>query len=266
MPYSLRFLRDSKNRKVFDRWSNTFVVYLIVNLVNKKKYVGVTKHIKTRVHEHIRYSVNEYKVSMYLHKAIRKYGLQNFTIKILRECENYNTLNDLECEFIKKHKSNNPKFGYNLTSGGKAGVPNDITIIKKRESSKKINVGQYDLNGNLIEKYESIMEASRQLNIKNSDIHRCCKKGWSRNGFLFYKSNMEIPEIIDPFVSKRGLNFKGKSLLPHNRISGVLLNKLTGQKFSGSSIIELSKIVGISKDTIFRIRKKGHKIYKFMML
>ena len=263
MEYTLKFLETPINRKVFDRWSNTFLVYLITNAVNNKKYVGITRHIKIRIHEHIRYSKNNYKVSMYLHKAIKKYGLESFNIRILKTAKNYDKLNIYEKKFITQFKSNNSNLGYNLTSGGNAGIPNDITITKKINSSQKIKVGQYDLSGKLINIYNSIMEASRSLNIPDNDIHRCCKKKWSRKGFMFYKSNINIPKKIDPMVSKRGHNFKGKSLIPHNAVSGYLLNVLNGEKFHGKSIVEIAKISGLSKDTLFRIRKNSHKKYKF---
>lgn len=46
---------------------------------------------------------------------------------------------------------------------------------KGAKSKCAIAVSQYDKTGKFLKSYGSIMEASRKLNIKNSDISRCCK-------------------------------------------------------------------------------------------
>lgn len=53
------------------------------------------------------------------HQAIRKYGIEKFSINILEECAKEN-LNDLEKFYIKEYKSFTTahEFGYNMTPGG----------------------------------------------------------------------------------------------------------------------------------------------------
>ena len=94
------------------------------------------------------------------------------------------------------YKSYVNTIGYNLELGGRRGEPSSQTILKKIKSSKKIKVGQYNLNGELIRIFNSFKEASRFLNISDSDIHRCCKNNGTRNGFMFSKS---LNEKIKPY-------------------------------------------------------------------
>lgn len=111
------------------------VVYLVENLVTNKKYIGITsrengfygrysvgKNKKgiERLLSHLEFSKNhnEY-YNVHLYNSIKKYGVNSFIVnedfdfaitkKELIEKEKY---------WIKQFKSNNPNYGYNLTSGG----------------------------------------------------------------------------------------------------------------------------------------------------
>lgn len=54
----------------------------------------------------------------------------------------------------------------------------------KKKLYKKIN--QYDLNLNLINEYESIIEASKKTKISKGNICQCCKSKYnSTHGFIF---------------------------------------------------------------------------------
>ena len=60
-------------------------VYLITNLINNKKYIGVTtKTLKRRFRQHHSQCKKRYKGV--LHHAINKYGIENFKIETVEEC------------------------------------------------------------------------------------------------------------------------------------------------------------------------------------
>ena len=83
--------------------------------------------------------------------AIRKYGLENFTIEVIEECETLEQLNEREMFWIAYFNSKAPN-GYNLTNGGEGGIPCDDTraklsaarkgVPKSREHCKKIGAAQ----------------------------------------------------------------------------------------------------------------------------
>lgn len=79
-------------------WESKGIIYCYTNLINGKKYIGQT--IKTLRHRHQQH-MNETKYenlrayNNYFHRAIRKYGIENFSLNILiMNCENYDKLNN----------------------------------------------------------------------------------------------------------------------------------------------------------------------------
>lgn len=64
-------------------------IYKFENLINGKKYIGQSRYIEQRYKDHINRAKNNGKHREYnsqLHKAIRKYGIENFTFSIIEEC------------------------------------------------------------------------------------------------------------------------------------------------------------------------------------
>jgi len=86
-------------------------IYKITNKVNNMSYIGQTRYtleFRWKQHQHK-------KDNTYFHNAIHKYGVENFTIELLEECE----VKDLDCrEIFYIAKFNTFENGYNLTIGG----------------------------------------------------------------------------------------------------------------------------------------------------
>ena len=95
-----------------DIMSKSMVIYVITNRLNGKQYVGQTaRPLGDRINEH---SKSEYPIG----HAIRKHGIENFSVEILAEGKTLDELCMLERYFIARFNSNDPNFGYNLTEGG----------------------------------------------------------------------------------------------------------------------------------------------------
>jgi group I intron endonuclease len=99
-----------------------YYIYTIFNHINGKIYVGQTNDPKTRWNNHIwtAFSKKEkkQKKQYYIHKAIKKYGVDNFIFTIIQTLNNRAELNAAEKYWIKFFQSKNNEFGYNLTDGG----------------------------------------------------------------------------------------------------------------------------------------------------
>ena len=98
-------------------------IYLLRNLVNGKGYVGQTikPQPELRWAQHINAALSG-RSNAYLHRAMRKYGLHNFTAKVVWQGVE-SKLNAAERRFIKQYKtfvSAQLGWGYNLTTGGGA--------------------------------------------------------------------------------------------------------------------------------------------------
>jgi len=90
-------------------------IYKITNQVNGKFYVGMTrKKLKYRFNNHC-YDALIRNSNSYFHKAIRKYGKENFIIEEVEVCEK--NLPDREVFWISKLKPD-----YNQTIGGDNGI------------------------------------------------------------------------------------------------------------------------------------------------
>jgi len=91
------------------------IIYKATNKINGKSYIGQTLYplnirISQHKHEAIRKADNNY-----FHKAIRKYGVENFEWETLGEYP-VKELNNIEIKTIEKY--NTCGEGYNLTTGG----------------------------------------------------------------------------------------------------------------------------------------------------
>ena len=69
-------------------------IYIITNDINDKVYIGQTiQTLKKRFNGHCCYSKSDRSSSMYIKRAIHKYGKDKFHISLLEECS-LDTLND----------------------------------------------------------------------------------------------------------------------------------------------------------------------------
>lgn len=101
-----------------DQQRNTGAVYCITNHLNGKQYVGITgRSLEQRFAEHC-------KADSYIGKAIRKHGVENFTIKEIDEAETKQDLREKEMMWIEKLGTFG--LGYNLTIGG-----NGVSALQK---------------------------------------------------------------------------------------------------------------------------------------
>jgi group I intron endonuclease len=93
------------------------IVYLITNLINGKYYVGRTKRsLSDRWYQHIHCGSieNDY----LLHRAIKKYGIENFVIEVIGIVSTIEEMIDLEQLWILFLRSYDRSIGYNMTYGG----------------------------------------------------------------------------------------------------------------------------------------------------
>ena len=117
----------------------SYLVYKITNKINNKIYIGqTTETIEKRFKRHCGYQLQD---NTYIHRAIKKYGKNNFYIEKIDEAKNQQELNEKELYWIKYYQSD--KKGYNLKSTiGKCGGDTlsnhkNIDIIKQKISESK---------------------------------------------------------------------------------------------------------------------------------
>ena len=173
-------------------------IYQITNDVNQKIYIGKTENsIEKRFKEHCWDASRERNEKRSLYNAMRKYGIEHFHIELIEETDNPE---EREIYWIEKKQSF--KNGYNATIGGDGRkyidydlvvktyqdlqniklvakqLNHDESTISKILKEKNIDikssiewmrenrgkkVGQYDLNDNFIQSFDSRGLASKYL-------------------------------------------------------------------------------------------------------
>jgi group I intron endonuclease len=111
------------------------IVYKITNIINGMIYVGqTTKTLKQRWTEHVYDSLGKRrrKHNSYLHLAIEKYGKENFRAEVLNSCFDKNSLDAVECFYIKNLNTVRPN-GYNISLGG-TGVMHGRTMSSEAKA------------------------------------------------------------------------------------------------------------------------------------
>jgi len=108
-------------------------IYKITNTINDKIYIGQTiGTIKERFYQHVFVSKTK---KHPLYAAMRKYGVENFTITEICKCNTLEELNELEEFLIQEMGCLSPN-GYNLASGGNNHTHHKETKKKISESHK----------------------------------------------------------------------------------------------------------------------------------
>jgi hypothetical protein len=116
-----------------------FIIYKITNQVNEKVYIGQTvKTLERRKERHIRDAMLGSGCAV--HRAIRKYGIENFRFETLFYCLSKEEMDQKEIETIKVMRTKSPA-GYNLTDGGEGGC-GQVVSAETREKRRISQTGR----------------------------------------------------------------------------------------------------------------------------
>ena len=196
------------------------VVYLSTCVITNKVYVGITiQKLYKRKCDHIKVSFNPKSKAYnhHFHRAIRKYGKDNFKWEILETIEAdtrkdlISKLKQLEIKYIKKY--NSKKNGYNSTDGG------DCSNVECR----KIKV--YSDSGELLEIFNNISELVDKYKITKNTVWLVCGRfshytKWQNKRLIFRYENDKVTS--DDLKKLSNINYDN-SVSMYN-ISGILVN------------------------------------------
>jgi group I intron endonuclease len=110
------------------------IVYMLENQINEKVYIGQTRHYRLSKRWNTRPCVH--KANPHMANAIRKYGADNFSRKILCYASCQEELNLLERFWIAVFQSTDRRYGYNKTTGGQ---PAQVFTKEVRAAVSKAN-------------------------------------------------------------------------------------------------------------------------------
>jgi group I intron endonuclease len=97
-----------------------YCIYAIVNSLDDKIYIGYTKEYKTRMKRHFNEKTWKKYHNVYLYRAMKCHGKENFYHLIIDYCETKEIAKKTEIYYIAFFKKLNFKL-YNMTDGGEDG-------------------------------------------------------------------------------------------------------------------------------------------------
>lgn len=198
------------------------IVYKVTNKINDKEYVGQTVGSLTeRKRKHINDVLNK-RGNMYFHRAIRKYGLENFIWETIHECVGIDDLNKWEIYYIKYYNTFNN--GYNLTKGGGGMVGWKASI----ETRRKIAAA----NKSRIILPETRRKLSQAFAGKNHPLYGKCGKNSPNYGRKCSKET----------IQKMSKSQKGRTLSEETkrRLSKAKKGKFLGKKHPMAKAITIN--------------------------
>lgn len=113
-----------------------YICYITTNILNGKKYIG----------SHVTLDINDSYMGsgVYLKKALKKYGKENFKREILAKVNNYNLMKELEEYYIEYYNAYSSNMFYNATkySSGITKFPEEKKqLISKKNKNNKYHFG-----------------------------------------------------------------------------------------------------------------------------
>lgn len=170
---------------------NNYCVYIHLNKINNKSYIGITSQnpiIRWQGGRH-------YKTCISFNRAIKKYKWENFEHIIFQDKLTHEEANKIERLLIKIFNTNNPLFGYNIKEGGTSGKHSESTkekirqkaidrkkTIEEKEKISKRNSGENNprakrvkcINNGMI--FTTAKDAGEWCKRDFSAICKCCNK------------------------------------------------------------------------------------------
>ena len=238
-------------------------IYKITNKVNGKSYIGQTRYtIEFRWRQHLHKKDNTY-----FHNAIKKYGVDNFIVEKLEEC-NIEDLNEREIYYIAKY--NTFKDGYNLTIGGDGN--RTLLLDDKYEEISSLYLSGFSSN-KIATLYKvdkaSIVKILKQLGIKIRNNSLNINRQELEELIQDYQNGYSLRELakrydcsapgLKEFLIKKGVDLRQKySILEDTKSQESLIKDYTSSTIklkdiqnkyhcSYATLLKVLSINGISK-------------------
>lgn len=215
---------------------NRGIIYSILNKVNGHRYIGQTQQdLSKRWGQHIQESKTFNDRPLY--RAINKYGVGMFIVRIIEEDIPIDKLSERECYWIDQFDTY--KNGYNATTGGEQSktiredVRNKISLTKQGVTKSDLEIANiraalkerkhnFKIRGNgkhfrckvkgtnpntgEIVEFNSLTDACNELHLKTGNLSRGIKNGYLVGGYKWEK--LENKTNNQPIYGKRILDGK----------------------------------------------------------
>lgn len=228
-------------------------IYIIINKLNGKCYVGSTRSIKVRLYNYFNLALLEAQKGRPISSAILKYGLVNFAFVIIEEVDlEIHNLEDRETYWIKKIK---PEYNAIKEAARNLSVPHlsetklkisisrSSGIIYVYDELKRLLVIVPSLSSLAISLGSSSISISLKRSMQNETLFRSC---WYISKYPFGEKDEPIMGISSPEYSKLIEEMKSKKHI--RKAIFVFKDGEFYRKYDG--LLEAEKDLNVSHDTI----------------
>ncbi|BCT30355.1 GIY-YIG nuclease family protein [Bacillus velezensis] len=165
-------------------------IYRYRNKINNKNYIGQTTNFERRMIRHL--ADSKHPNPMYkIHRAIKKYGIENFEITVLEECTK-EMLDEREIYWISHFDSYNN--GYNMTGGG-----NGFGIGEGSASSRISNLTAKRILAIKLGSITPYRELADYFNCSLATINNVGNNSWK---YLMNEIDDFTDEVVEQFCEK----------------------------------------------------------------
>jgi group I intron endonuclease len=181
-------------------------IYMILNIVNGKFYIGSSVNVNSRIsgHKHLLNKGNHH--SKYLQRAWNKYKEESFIFELIEKCDPEECLKR-EQVWLDFHQCYDKTIGYNIVNiaGRTTGYKHDKECLLKMSMNKKI------MNSKLTkEELKDIYGKGRKDKPISDEHHSKLKEGLIKSGWLSSNRKKEI-------VKKSNFEKISKPLLQYDK-------------------------------------------------
>jgi len=166
------------------------IVYITINLINGKKYIG-----KDEVNnpDYLGSGRN-------IKHAIKKYGRENFIKEILCYGKDRNDLRELEKYYVDYYNAQYSDLFYNIAPGGDGGKL-CIDYSYREKPVVEVNVETFDI----IKEYKSSKIAAIENSLNYKGLNAVCnnKKHNIKNRIFRFKEDYNKRELVASYLPKR---------------------------------------------------------------
>ena len=202
-------VQESK-KDIYKKLRKKAGVYVFINNLNNKIYVGSSVNLTSRMANYYYYYKSDKSPQFFIIRAMKKYGLENFSLGILEICDkNPKTCLDLEQKWIDCFK---PDYNVLTIAGNSSGYKHSIENINKlKQIFKKENHPKFGSTLS-VETKQAIREGIKVFYSNNSHPRKGLKGklslqyGIGGNSVFCY--NEKGKELIFPSINAAKQHFK----------------------------------------------------------
>jgi group I intron endonuclease len=237
-------------------------IYCLINTNNQKKYVGSSKNIYQRLQKHRAYLRKNIHENAKLQNSWNKHGESNFQYFILEFCDEEHLLEreqfyidtlkpwyniTLEVQRIKMSEESRIKMSNSRKEGFTKGT---VKLYQEKP------IHQYSLDGQYIQSFKSIKEASEKTNVTRSSINRFLEGMYRKGGNFLWSLTKE--DSLPPYVKKKNNSYLCKPI----EVTDIITNTITYY----DSVKTFSKIINKDPSSIHYAVKGNYPYLKRYMI